>query len=88
MAEPVRCKQLRSRVAPGTNGFGARDPTGDVDDQGRGRSSVGRAPGLQPGGRGFESLRLHHLAPEAADRAAIRRPGCPRVLAAAVTPTV
>ncbi len=27
----------------------------------RGRSSVGRAPGLQPGGRGFESLRLQFL---------------------------
>lgn len=26
----------------------------------RGRSSVGRASGLQPEGRGFESLRLHH----------------------------
>jgi hypothetical protein len=26
---------------------------------GRGRSSVGRAPGLQPGGRGFKSHRLH-----------------------------
>jgi hypothetical protein len=25
----------------------------------RGRSSVGRAPGLQPGGRRFESDRLH-----------------------------
>ena len=28
---------------------------------GRGRSSIGRAPGLQPGGRGFESHRLHHI---------------------------
>ena len=27
----------------------------------RGRSSVGRAPGLQPGGRRFESDRLHQL---------------------------
>jgi hypothetical protein len=33
-----------------------------------GRSSVGRAPGLQPGGRRFESDRLHqllHLVPSA-----------------------
>ncbi len=29
----------------------------------RGRSSVGRAPGLQPGGRRFESVRLHHPLP-------------------------
>ena len=31
----------------------------DLREISRGRSSVGRAPGLQPGGRGFESLRLH-----------------------------
>ena len=27
----------------------------------RGRSSIGRAPALQAGGRGFDSHRLHHL---------------------------
>jgi hypothetical protein len=36
----------------------------------RGRSSIGRAPALQAGGRGFESLRLHYaLVAELADAA-------------------
>ena len=34
---------------------------------GWGRSSIGRAPGLQPGGRGFESHRLHQLLGVATD---------------------
>ena len=29
----------------------------------RGRSSIGRAPALQAGGRGFDSHRLHHSFP-------------------------
>jgi hypothetical protein len=33
----------------------------------RGRSSVGRAPALQAGGRRFESGRLHHLRSVTAD---------------------
>ena len=42
--------------------FSAQKHWRDVRDHGttRGCSSVGRAPALQAGGQGFESLHLHH----------------------------
>ena len=42
--------------------FSAQKALGDTQKRGttRGCSSVGRAPALQAGGQGFESLHLHH----------------------------
>ena len=48
----------------------ASGPSAGAYDDGpaRGRSSAGRAPALQAGGRGFESHRLHHVKQESPPR--------------------
>ena len=48
------------RVDPLSQGIEARSGYFVVNKQSWGHSSVGRAPALQAGGRGFESLWLHH----------------------------